>query len=534
MLLALLIMPELQAQSKMKYKRQLKKEAKENALSDLPIQLDPIEEIPEQHTDRFVAEAALNWGNALLMQDSINILLFQKAKYPVTIKNFDTGGKYDHDWLKFAKLGRSYTGEGGLEDLHGHSTHVAGIEAGYKENDRVGYCSALVQRGLLTMVPIKVLGNDGSGSFPNVDNAIVSEDNDNKAIINSGGYVIVNGSFGGGVNKLGTTEAALKRSTELGVRYVFAAGNDAGPVNYPGNSQYVICTASLDQNLSISSYSSRGPEVDECMPGRSIYSTYKGNTFATLSGTSMATPALTAAVAIMFSVHGPNAPKTVAEIKRYLAWCSTDVAPAGKNPDSGWGYLFIRNIIMRDPRTIPAGFPGGGGGTPTDPVPPTPVPGLPTRELRTVKVDLKGPFTMIWSNIGAAGTQNLSFNKWDLNADPYAVNTPRNFTVKSKTEVKGFNTLTITDLSLTIQTNVQDDDIAEVLKAGCEAFFKNRGLVLNANDGFTEALQWSVYFADMYLMQEKKIVNVDFVTGVGTSQRGNVTRQSGFKRWPVQ
>jgi subtilisin len=82
----------------------------------------------------------------------------------------------------------------------------------------------------------------------------------------------------------------LKKTVEAGGIIVAAAGNSGGAVGYPGNSIYALGISSLDQNMVISSFSSRGPEVDGCAGGRNIYSTLPGGGYGLMSGTSMASP----------------------------------------------------------------------------------------------------------------------------------------------------------------------------------------------------------------------------------------------------
>lgn len=72
-----------------------------------------------------------------------------------------------------------------------------------------------------------------------------------------------------------------------------AAGN-GGPcsdcVGYPAKYPEVMAVSSTDSNDDLSGSSSTGPEVEIAAPGTDIYSTYAGGGYATLSGTSMATP----------------------------------------------------------------------------------------------------------------------------------------------------------------------------------------------------------------------------------------------------
>ena len=72
---------------------------------------------------------------------------------------------------------------------------------------------------------------------------------------------------------------------------VAAAGNN-GPgentVNYPAKYNSVIAVGATDETDNVADWSSRGQELELTAPGVNIYSTYKGSTYGTLSGTSMA------------------------------------------------------------------------------------------------------------------------------------------------------------------------------------------------------------------------------------------------------
>ena len=316
------------------------------------IVLDPIEQIPTDRLGLFEVAAATNWGEQLLLPDSLWQRLRDRATGKVVIKVGDTGEAQHVDLQRGLMTGTNYTTDTDRYDGNGHSTHVGGIIAG----SGFGLADPLFDKGLARIKFCKVLSNGGSGSFSWVANMIKAEDAENRDLIAAGTAVVANFSLGGGTTSVAEVEAALQASTALGVVYCVAAGNTGGPVNYPGNSRYVTGVSSLDQTLTISSFSSRGPEVEQTAPGRNILSTYKGNTYATLSGTSMATPFQTALTAIAMSVY-PTKLRNQSDVDAYFQKISADIGTPGKDDLYGWGLIYVKAILDTDP----------GGVTPPNP-----------------------------------------------------------------------------------------------------------------------------------------------------------------------
>lgn len=209
-------------------------------------------------------------------------------------------------------------------DDEGHGTHVSGIIAGHGNNG-VGV-SGLCWKG--TIVPVKFMNSQGKGSSSaaaaGLDYAIAS------------GAKIVNGSFGSS-SKSTALQDQIGYAEDKGVLLVFAAGNNSTnndssstPI-YPANftNGNIIAVAAVTSSGALASFSDYGPKmVDLGAPGDNIISTYLNSAYKVLSGTSMATPMVTAAAA-MIRQQSPNL--TYSQIRSaILSHTAPDAALNGK------------------------------------------------------------------------------------------------------------------------------------------------------------------------------------------------------------
>jgi len=211
---------------------------------------------------------------------------------PIKVAIVDTGIDVKHPDLKDnLKGGVSTIGyTTSYNDDNGHGTHVAGIVAAL--NNDIGVVGVAPEANLYA---VKVLDRRGSGYLSDVIEGL------DWAVAN--GMQVVNMSLGtSAYNK--SFEDAVKKVNAAGITQVAAAGN-SGPgdntVTYPAKFTEVIAVSATDKFDTIASWSSRGPEIDLAAPGVSIYSTYKGSTYKTLSGTSMAAPHVTGAAALVLT-----------------------------------------------------------------------------------------------------------------------------------------------------------------------------------------------------------------------------------------
>jgi subtilisin family serine protease len=178
-------------------------------------------------------------------------------------------------------------------DDHGHGTHVAGT-IGAKANNGAGVAGINWD---VRIAGLKFLGEFGGGTLADALRAI--------DYATQNGIRITNNSWGGGGFSQSLLDA-IEAAGAAGGLFVAAAGNDGSDndatPSYPASydSAAVISVAATDSNDGLASFSNYGTlSVDLGAPGVSIYSTLPGNTYDWWSGTSMATPHVAGAAALV-------------------------------------------------------------------------------------------------------------------------------------------------------------------------------------------------------------------------------------------
>lgn len=221
-------------------------------------------------------------------------------------------------------------------DGHGHGTHVAGTIAAIAGN---GVGVAGISPGVQLMA-VKVLNNQGSGSTASVASGIT-------AAVDAGADVI-NMSLGGG--SPGGYQTVIDYARTEGVSVVAAAGNSRkynSPTTYPAALDGVTAVAAVDRYSQYGWFSNRGDYVDLAAPGVDVLSTVKDGGYESWNGTSMATPHVSATVALVRQAGA-------ADPEALLMQTAEDLGESGRDPDFGAGLidplLAVRTALQSAPQ----------------------------------------------------------------------------------------------------------------------------------------------------------------------------------------
>ena len=267
----------------------------------------------------------------------------------VAVAVIDTGIDLKHPDLNVARTtGVNCSSGSSFADGNGHGTHVAGTIGAI--DNTIGVVG--VAPGTLVH-PVRVLNNAGSGSWSSVVCGI------DWVTARVGTIKVANMSLGGtgglgSCNDNGLREA-ICNSVAAGVTYVVAAGNESDnagahvPAAYPevitvsaladsdgtagGGAWTATCRS--DEEDTLADFSNFGAAVDLIAPGVCIRSTWKGSTYSTISGTSMASPHVAGGAARYIALHpgvSPAQVKDALETKGSSAWDDVDDPDGVKEP----------------------------------------------------------------------------------------------------------------------------------------------------------------------------------------------------------
>jgi serine protease len=277
-------------------------------------------------------------------------------------------------------------GDAQPQDGNGHGTHVAGTIAA-RGNDSFGVTGVGWTTSLMAL---RVLDDSGSGFVSDAVNAY--------GFAASHGARVLNASLGGPNFSRAERDTIAAAPNTL---FVVAAGNDTQdndaipdfPCDY--DLPNIVCVAASDSDGALAWFSNYGAAtVDLAAPGVGILSTWPGARFAFRSGTSMATPHVSGAAALLLA---RNPTLDVAALRSVLLSSVTPVAALAGQVVTG-GKLDLAAAIAATPAPPPA------------PPPPPPPPPPPAAQAAASVVDRTAPtvaLRIVRARLGAVRKRGL-------------------------------------------------------------------------------------------------------------------------------
>jgi hypothetical protein len=274
------------------------------------------------------------WGPTKMGADiAWNTQLGNKS---VLVAVIDTGIDWNHPDLaaNYVPLGYDWVNnDTDPMDDHGHGTHCAGIIAAALNNSI----------GIAGLAQVRIMAEKGLDS-----SGYGSEDNLAKAIIHAvdQGAKILSNSWGD-YEESALLYDAIKYAYDRGVLIIAAAGNDAiSSKSYPAGYDEVVAVTATNASDAPASFTNFGNWVELAAPGVGIYSTVYDNSYAYMSGTSMACPHVAGVAALVWSQF----PKATQEWVRYwLRYTADDLGDSGFDVYYGYGRVNASRAVGEPP-----------------------------------------------------------------------------------------------------------------------------------------------------------------------------------------
>jgi subtilisin family serine protease len=270
-----------------------------------------------------------------------------QAEFAVAV--VDTGVSSHPDLAGKILAGYDFVnGDTNASDDNGHGTHVAGI-IGAATNNAAGIAGLCWGCNIL---PVKVLNASGSGSYSAIASGITYAADHGARVINL--------SLGG-TSSSATVQSAVDYAVARGAVVVAASGNQGCDcILYPAAFSNVVAVGAVDGASARRTYSNYGSALDLVAPGTNwTTSNAFASGYAAFSGTSSATPVVSALAAILV---GRSPSSTSAQIQGHLTSTAADLGAPGKDAETGYGLVDYAAALSAGPAPDPS---PSAGPTPT-------------------------------------------------------------------------------------------------------------------------------------------------------------------------
>ena len=295
-------------------------------------EIEITQEFPQEDSQEMSSAKNTDWGQRKLKTaDYCNYLKGNDFSEMLSVAVVDSGADLNHPYYSGRLLSSGYdfvNFDNSPEDENGHGTHVIGIIASSTQN-----------LSSVKIMPVKVFGESGEAPSSIVAIGI------NYAVNN--GADVINLSLGGPIS--GYIDKAVLRAHQEGVVVCAAAGNESTDVNKisPAHVSEIITVSAINSSSQIAWFSNYGDKVDVCAPGVEIYSSIINGQYGYMSGTSMATPFISACCAMILL---ENTSYTVSQVEQKLKNSCVDLGTYGRDNFYGTGcpdmYIIIPSVTI--------------------------------------------------------------------------------------------------------------------------------------------------------------------------------------------
>nr|WP_057832040.1 S8 family serine peptidase [Colwellia sp. TT2012] len=294
-------------------------------------------ELVELDPKRYLLAEETPYGITMVQAD--NAVFINNTNTNMTVCIMDTGYDLGHGDLPRSGVTGSdgyanYDSGNWYDDGHGHGTHVSGTIAALG-NNYIGVVG-VNPNGNLKIHMVKVF--DSSGSWAYGSDLIVAIDQCMAA-----GANVISMSLGGSGSSMAESNA-FQAAYDSGILSIAAAGNDGNSgMSYPASYDSVVSVAAVDSSANKASFSQYNTQVEIAAPGVSVKSTLPNNSYASWSGTSMATPHVAGVAALVWNYY-PDCSNH--QIRIAMALTAEDRGRAGR--DNSYGYGIVKAKAMYD------------------------------------------------------------------------------------------------------------------------------------------------------------------------------------------